>query len=125
MITIKTILVASAAFMITATACTNSDKSSSRDKGNKDSVAATAKKDSASNNSGINSDGTAGTMVGGAMMTDAKDIVDNAASSKDLSTFEAAMKQAGMIDILKGPGPFTIFAPTNAAFDKLDKATWA
>lgn len=52
-----------------------------------------------------------------------KDIVDVAASNKDFSTLVAAVKAAGLVDTLKGDGPFTVFAPTNAAFAKLPKGT--
>src|SRR4051812_11313455 len=55
-------------------------------------------------------------MVGGAAMYPSKDIVDNAVNSKDHTTLVAAVKAAGLVDTLKGPGPFTVFAPTNAAF---------
>lgn len=58
-------------------------------------------------------------MVGGAPMYADKDIVDNAVNSKDHTTLVAAVKAAGLVETLKGPGPFTVFAPTNAAFDKL------
>lgn len=53
----------------------------------------------------------------------AKDIVDLAASNQDFTTLVAAVKAAGLVDTLKGKGPFTVFAPTNAAFDKLPKGT--
>ena len=62
-------------------------------------------------------------MVGGAPMYASKDIVDNAVNSKDHTTLVAAVKAAGLVDTLKGPGPFTVFAPTNAAFDKLPSGT--
>jgi uncharacterized surface protein with fasciclin (FAS1) repeats len=61
--------------------------------------------------------------VGGAAMLRTKDIVDNAINSKDHTTLVAAVKAAGLVDTLKGPGPFTVFAPTNEAFDKLPKGT--
>jgi uncharacterized surface protein with fasciclin (FAS1) repeats len=64
-----------------------------------------------------------GVMVGGAMMTPDKDIVDNAMNSKDHTTVVAAVKAAGLVDTLKGDGPFTVFAPTNAAFEKLPAGT--
>ena len=54
--------------------------------------------------------------VGGAPMYASKDIVDNAVNSKDHTTLVAAVKAAGLVDTLKSPGPFTVFAPTNAAF---------
>lgn len=62
-------------------------------------------------------------MVGGAAMYSTKDIVDNAVNSKDHTTLVAAVKAAGLVETLKGAGPFTVFAPTNAAFDKLPAGT--
>src|SRR5262245_52092818 len=62
-------------------------------------------------------------MVGGAAMYPSKDIIDNAMNSKDHTTLVAAVKAAGLVATLKGPGPFTVFAPTNAAFAKLPKGT--
>ncbi|WP_296351888.1 fasciclin domain-containing protein [Ramlibacter sp.] len=62
-------------------------------------------------------------MVGGAPMYPAKDIIDNAVNSKDHTTLVAAVKAAGLVDTLKGPGPFTVFAPTNAAFAALPSGT--
>ncbi len=62
-------------------------------------------------------------MVGGAAMYRTKDIVDNAVNSKDHTTLVAAVKAAVLVDTLKGKGPFTVFAPTNAAFDKLPAGT--
>ncbi len=64
-------------------------------------------------------------MVGGAAMYANKDIVDNAVNSADHTTLVAAVKAAGLVDTLKSPGPFTVFAPTNAAFDALPKGTVA
>lgn len=62
-------------------------------------------------------------MVGGAPMYASKDIVDNAVNSKDHTTLVAAVKAAGLVETLKGKGPFTVFAPTNAAFAKLPAGT--
>ena len=62
-------------------------------------------------------------MVGGSPMMKTKDIIDNAVNSKDHTTLVAAVKAAGLVDTLKGAGPFTVFAPTNAAFEKLPKGT--
>ncbi len=61
--------------------------------------------------------------VGGAPMFASKDIVDNAVNSKDHTTLVAAVKAAGLVETLKGPGPFTVFAPTNAAFGALPAGT--
>jgi uncharacterized surface protein with fasciclin (FAS1) repeats len=62
-------------------------------------------------------------IVGGAPMLKTKDIIDNAVNSKDHTTLVAAVKAAGLVDTLQGAGPFTVFAPTNAAFEKLPKGT--
>ena len=62
-------------------------------------------------------------MVGGAPMYRTKDIVDNAVNSADHTTLVAAVKAADLVSTLKGKGPFTVFAPTNAAFDKLPAGT--
>ena len=61
--------------------------------------------------------------VGGAPMYDTKNIIENAVNSKDHTTLVAAVKAAGLVETLSGPGPFMVFAPTNAAFDKLPKGT--
>lgn len=61
--------------------------------------------------------------VGGEEMYSSKDIVDNAVNSKDHTTLVAAVKAAGLVATLKTEGPFTVFAPTNAAFDKLADGT--
>jgi uncharacterized surface protein with fasciclin (FAS1) repeats len=61
-------------------------------------------------------------MVGGAAMYPAKNIVQNAVNSNDHTTLVAAVKAAGLVDTLSGPGPFTVFAPTNEAFAKLPSA---
>ena len=62
-------------------------------------------------------------MVGGAAMYPNKTIVENAVNSKDHTTLVAAVKAAGLVDTLNGKGPFTVFAPTNAAFEKLPAGT--
>ena len=61
--------------------------------------------------------------VGGAAMYPTKDIIDNAVNSKDHTTLVAAVKAAGLVETLKGAGPFTVFAPTNAAFSALPAGT--
>jgi uncharacterized surface protein with fasciclin (FAS1) repeats len=58
-------------------------------------------------------------MVGGAAMYPTKNIVENAVNSKDHTTLVAAVKAAGLVETLESVGPFTVFAPTNEAFDKL------
>ncbi|MFN3864786.1 MAG: fasciclin domain-containing protein [Erythrobacter sp.] len=62
-------------------------------------------------------------MVGGAAMYPTKTIVENAVNSKDHTTLVAAVQAAGLVEALSGPGPFTVFAPTNAAFAKLPAGT--
>jgi len=61
--------------------------------------------------------------VGGAAMYPSKNIIQNAVNSKDHTTLVAAVKAAGLVETLEGPGPFTVFAPTNAAFAKLPAGT--
>jgi uncharacterized surface protein with fasciclin (FAS1) repeats len=61
--------------------------------------------------------------VGGAPMYPSKNIIQNAVNSKDHTTLVAAVKAAGLVDTLQGPGPFTVFAPTNEAFGKLPAGT--
>jgi uncharacterized surface protein with fasciclin (FAS1) repeats len=74
--------------------------------------------------SGTMSMGASGAkMVGGAPMLPGKDIIDNAVNSRDHTTLVAAVKAAGLVDTLKGSGPFTVFAPTNAAFSMLPSGT--
>ncbi|HET7797030.1 MAG TPA: fasciclin domain-containing protein [Nevskia sp.] len=62
-------------------------------------------------------------IVGGAPMSPTKDIIDNAVNSKDHTTLVTAVKAAGLVETLKGKGPFTVFAPTNAAFAALPAGT--
>lgn len=62
-------------------------------------------------------------MVGGAAMYPNKNIIQNAVNSKDHTTLVAAVKAAGLVDTLEGPGPFTVFAPTNEAFAALPAGT--
>ena len=64
-----------------------------------------------------------GVEVGGAMMVPSKNIVDNAAGSSEHTTLVAAVKAAELVETLSGTGPFTVFAPTNAAFNKLPAGT--
>ncbi len=64
-----------------------------------------------------------GVMVGGAMMISTRDIVDNAVLANNVTTVVAAVKAAGLVDTLKSKGPFTVFAPNNAAFAKLPAGT--
>ncbi|MCV3239899.1 fasciclin domain-containing protein [Mesorhizobium sp. ZC-5] len=62
-------------------------------------------------------------MVGGAAMPADKNIIENAVNSKDHTTLVAAVKAAGLVETLQGAGPFTVFAPTNAAFEALPAGT--
>jgi uncharacterized surface protein with fasciclin (FAS1) repeats len=79
---------------------------------------------------GINNSASAqmsekGVMVGGALMVPSKNVVENAMNSKDHTTLVAAVKAADLVGTLSSAGPFTVFAPTNAAFDKLPEGTVA
>lgn len=67
--------------------------------------------------------GSKNPVVGGQPMYPTKDIIDNAVNSADHTTLVAAVKAAGLVETLKGPGPFTVFAPTNEAFAKLPAGT--
>ena len=69
------------------------------------------------------SGGMGNPMVGGMAMMKSKDIVANAANSADNTTLVAAVKAAGLVETLQGPGPFTVFAPTNEAFNALPAGT--
>jgi uncharacterized surface protein with fasciclin (FAS1) repeats len=66
-----------------------------------------------------------GVLVGGALMIQSRDIVDNAVRASNVTTVVAAVKAAGLVPTLKSAGPFTVFAPDNAAFDKLPAGTVA
>jgi len=72
---------------------------------------------------GMSGGGASNPMVGGAPMYPTKDIVDNAVNSKDHTTLVAAVKAADLVGTLKSAGPFTVFAPTNAAFAALPAGT--
>ena len=74
---------------------------------------------------GISSFAQKAVTVGGAPMYPNKNIIENAVNSKDHTTLVAAVKAAGLVETLQGAGPFTVFAPTNAAFDKLPEGTVA
>jgi len=69
------------------------------------------------------SDAPATVMVGGAAMNSNRTIVENVVNSRDHTTLVAAVTAAGLVETLSGPGPFTVFAPTNAAFAKLPAGT--
>ena len=85
-------------------------------KGKKDSMMESDKKSMMDNKE-------EGVMVGGALMIKSRDIVDNAVLASNVTTVVAAVKAAGLVDTLKSTGPFTVFAPDNAAFDKLPAGT--
>lgn len=72
---------------------------------------------------GVNADADATVMVGGAAMYPSRNIVENAVNSSDHTTLVAAVTAAGLVPTLSGAGPFTVFAPTNAAFAKLPAGT--
>ncbi len=82
-------------------------------------VAGCMQSSSASMQSGVTTD----PMVGGAAMYPQQNIIQNAVNSKDHTTLVAAVKAAGLVDTLSGPGPFTVFAPTNEAFAMLPSST--
>lgn|SRR3990167_1021702 len=71
----------------------------------------------------MSADGGDGVTVGGAKMVKDKDIVDNAANAKNVTTLVAAVKAAELVETLKSEGPFTVFGPTNDAFNKLPEGT--
>lgn len=75
--------------------------------------------------SGASVAGSSNPMVGGAAMYPTRNIIENAVNSADHTTLVAAVQAAGLVDTLSGPGPFTVFAPTNAAFDALPDGTVA
>src|SRR5215210_9171830 len=72
---------------------------------------------------GVSASAQENPMVGGAAMYKAKNIVENAVNSADHTTLVAAVQAAGLVETLSGAGPFTVFAPTNAAFEKLPAGT--
>ncbi|MFZ2029756.1 MAG: fasciclin domain-containing protein [Vitreimonas sp.] len=78
---------------------------------------------SASMSGGAAMSGEHTVMVGGAAMYPSRNIVQNAMNSRDHTTLVAAVQAAGLVDTLSGPGPFTVFAPTNDAFNKLPAGT--
>jgi uncharacterized surface protein with fasciclin (FAS1) repeats len=86
-------------------------------------VAAIAIADSSASAQMMNKMNSGNPMVGGASMLRSRDIVDNAVNSADHTTLVAAVKAAGLVETLKSKGPFTVFAPTNEAFDKLPAGT--
>ncbi len=124
----KLIMTICAAIALAAmTACTNTASNNTTAANTKPAnVANTSNTNSMSNstsNANMAKTDTDNPMVGGAPMLKTKDVIDNAVNSKDHTTLVAAVKVAGLVETLKGAGPFTVFAPTNAAFEKLPKGT--
>lgn len=121
-------LCAMSAFAL-ATACgsdaPNTNTNAARTNSTSNSAMSNSMNSSTSNSTMSNATSSAkeNPMVGGAPMLATKDIVDNAVNSKDHTTLVTAVKAAGLVETLKGAGPFTVFAPTNAAFEKLPKGT--
>ena len=109
----KFMLVAGLAAVVAASACETND-------GGATTASATAD-DMAMADDMMMSDGSS--MVGGAEMLPSRNIIENAVNSADHTTLVAAVTAAGLVDTLSGPGPFTVFAPTNAAFDALPAGT--
>ncbi len=91
--------------------------------GNKDDNKASNSSSSAPAADNSNKDSADGVTVGGAKMVKNLDIVDNAVNASNVTTVVAAVKAAGLVDTLKSPGPFTVFAPNNDAFKKLPEGT--
>ncbi|HEX2606684.1 MAG TPA: fasciclin domain-containing protein [Flavisolibacter sp.] len=110
------------AALATIMASCNNSGSDSASKTDSSTMNTTMTTDSSSNMSSSTPE-EKGVMVGGANMVPSKDIVDNAAASSDHTTLVAAVKAAGLVETLKGSGPFTVFAPTNEAFAKLPAGT--
>lgn len=88
---------------------------------NKDDNTNTNNSTSSQSSNSMSSDGGDGVTVGGAKMVANKDIVDNAVNAPNVTTVVGLVKQAGLVDTLKSSGPFTVFAPNNAAFDAVPK----
>ena len=112
------------AFLSLASACNSSKPDAATD------TSTSKMADTSSKMSGMAADTSKmhtqeGVMVGGALMVPTKNIVENAVESKDHTTLVAAVKAAGLAETLSGKGPFTVFAPTNEAFDKLPAGTVA
>ncbi|MCV0384439.1 MAG: fasciclin domain-containing protein [Erythrobacter sp.] len=83
----------------------------------------TTMSDDADMDMGANASASTSVMVGGAAMYPNRTIVQNASEASNLTTLVGAVKAAGLVETLSGPGPFTVFAPTNAAFEKVPAAT--
>lgn len=105
------ILMIAAASSVMFTACNDASKETSTTSTTDTSMTTTATEPAAATEVGV--------MVGGANMVPSKNIVENAVGSADHTTLVAAVTAAGLAETLSGAGPFTVFAPTNAAFEKL------
>lgn len=90
-----------------------------------DTAASTSMNKPAAATSAASSSESDGVTVGGAKMVRTKDIVDNAAAAKNVTTVVSLVKMAGLVETLKGEGPFTVFGPNNGAFEKLPAETVA
>jgi len=117
------LLTAASLAVATSTACTTPESTTTNTNTRNANTAAPAASATPMAQASPAAAGDDNPMVGGAPMLRTKDIVDNAVNSKDHTTLVAAVKAAGLVETLKGTGPFTVFAPTNAAFDKLPAGT--
>lgn len=108
------------AFLSMAAACNSSKTTTATDSTVTTTTTDTATKMASSDTTMHTQEGV---IVGGALMVPTKNIVENALGSKDHTTLVAAVKAAGLVETLSGKGPFTVFAPTNAAFEKLPAGT--
>lgn len=111
------------AFLSLASACNSSKPDAATDTSTSKMADTSSKMSSMADTSKMHTQ--EGVMVGGALMVPTKNIVENAVESKDHTTLVAAVKAAGLAETLSGKGPFTVFAPTNEAFDKLPAGTVA
>lgn len=111
------------AFLSLASACNSSKPDAASDTSASKMADTSSKMSSMADTSKMSTQ--EGVMVGGALMVPTKNIVENAVESKDHTTLVAAVKAAGLAETLSGKGPFTVFAPTNEAFDKLPAGTVA
>lgn len=117
----KYLLVPIVAVMLSACNMANNDDSAMMD--NQTTPAPMMQNDQAADDTTMNNDTSDGVMVGGAMMVRNKNIVENAMMASNVTTVVAAVQAADLAETLQGPGPFTVFAPTNAAFEKLPAGT--
>ena len=110
-------------FSMTITSCSDSGTTASNGADSSNTNNTTTNNADSMSNAGSATPAEQGVMVGGAMMVPSKNIVENAAGSADHTTLVAAVKAAGLAETLSGAGPFTVFAPTNEAFNKLPAGT--